>query len=136
MPEYQMPGKELPSYEGLDEFTQGYIEALFFTNAGPDDEEMSGKGFYDLAPEALTKIIDDCRKFQIENRLTLSPDWAFQTGRNMLDAGRDFWFTRQRHGVGFWDGDWPEPYATVLDNASKKFNEVWPYVGDDGKVYI
>ena len=52
------------------------------------------------------------------------------------EAGADFWFTRNGHGVGYWDGDYPEPQATRLDDASKRFGEVWLYVGDDGQLYF
>ena len=40
------------------------------------------------------------------------------------------------HGCGFWDGDWPEPYATSLTDASKAFRSLDAYLGDDGKVYL
>ena len=50
-------------------------------------------------------------------------------------AGHDFWLTRCGHGAGFWDGDRPEPAATVLTKASKAYGEVDLYIGDDGKVY-
>ena len=35
-------------------------------------------------------------------------------------AGHDFWLTRNGHGVGFWDGDWPEPFAEQLTEAAKR----------------
>jgi hypothetical protein len=51
-------------------------------------------------------------------------------------AGHDFWLTRNGHGAGFWDGDWPEPLATVLTDAAHAFGELSPYVGDDGLIYL
>lgn len=50
-------------------------------------------------------------------------------------AGHDFWLTRNDHGAGFWDGDWPEPDATALTKDSKTYGGVDLYIGDDGKVY-
>src|SRR5262249_7814661 len=38
------------------------------------------------------------------------------------------------HGVGYWDGDYPEPQATLLDEASEKFGNVDLYL-HDGEVY-
>lgn len=38
-------------------------------------------------------------------------------------------------GAGFWDGDWPEPYAAQLTNASRRFGNVDLYIGDDGLIY-
>ncbi len=55
--------------------------------------------------------------------------------REAAMAAHDFWLTRCGHGAGFWDGDWPEPAATVLDNAAKAFGNVDLYVGDDGQIY-
>jgi len=34
-------------------------------------------------------------------------------------AGHDFWLTRNGHGAGFWDGDWPET-GDALTEASKE----------------
>lgn len=54
--------------------------------------------------------------------------------REAAMAGHDFWLTRCGHGAGFWDGDWPEPAATALTEASKAFRNVDLYVGDDGEI--
>jgi hypothetical protein len=51
------------------------------------------------------------------------------------DAGHDFALTRNGHGAGFWDGDWPEPAATELTKLSKEYGEVDLYVGDDGLLW-
>lgn len=148
----------------LDAFTQGYIEALFFTNSAPgytldqvaDDLTAyeavvldggtipEDAGFADLAPETLAKIIDDCVKFQIggpfKSFIAASIAGAAILERGSTDieteAGRDFWYTRNGHGCGFWDGDWPEPYAAQLTEAAKAFREVDAYLGDDSKVYL
>ena len=115
----------------LDTFTQGYIEALFFTDASDSDDELYEKGFSDLAPETLAAIIDDCAKFQALD--------AWKGADRFPDdarGGRDFWYTRNGHGCGFWDGDWSEPYATSLTTASKAFRSLDAYLGDDGKVYL
>ena len=52
------------------------------------------------------------------------------------DAGHDFWLTRNGHGAGFWDGDYPEPIGEKLTEISKTFGEVYIYVGDDGEIYV
>jgi len=134
-------------HDDLDAFTQGYIEALFFTGVeGPESDykdgdfvEANATGFSDLAPEALASIIEDCRAFLASQAWRDMRD-AFETlGGDRPDdaqAGRDFWYTRNGHGCGFWDGDWPEPYASALTAASKAFRETDAYLGDDGKVYL
>lgn len=51
-------------------------------------------------------------------------------------VGHDLWLTRNGHGAGFWDGDYPEPLATVLTDGAKGYGEAYPYPNDDGGVTI
>jgi hypothetical protein len=123
-------------WSDLDSFTQGYVEALFFTSQG-DDGEAFAEGFADLAPETLARIIADCAAFQEGSAWLRAVNAA--KGYDFpgeADAGRDFWFTRNGHGCGFWDGDWPELHATALTDAAHAFGNVDAYLGDDGKVYL
>jgi hypothetical protein len=147
-------------FDSLDAFTQGYIEALFFADCdepgimyagdGENRSEPVEVGFSALANETLEGIMADCVKFQASAAWTSLHD-AFVCGA--LDpaeralphndtedfatvAGRDFWYTRQGHGCGFWDGDWREPYASRLTEAAKAFGAVTVYLGDDGKVHL
>lgn len=127
-------------FDDLDVFTQGYIEAMFFTSTGTgDDGDMEDAGFADLAPETLTAIIADCAAF---TAAALASD-ALKRGDRPLwpslddetQAGRDFWYTRCGHGCGFWGGDWEEPFAPELDRIARTFSNVDLYRGDDGKLY-
>jgi len=91
----------------------------------------------DIAPETLARMVADCAAFQAsmgehiteENRVHAS-EWSATAL-----AGHDFWLTREGHGAGFWDGDWREPAATEMDNASKAVGGFDLYVGDDGKIH-
>lgn len=131
-----------PAFQALDSFTQAYIQAAYFTEEERLREELGehrDPNFTDLAPETLAAIIADCAKFLKDNEhliklgaRPLSDDIADE----MVFAGHDFWLTRNGHGAGFWDGDWPEPYATQLDNSAKAFGECSLYVGDDQLIYI
>ena len=56
-------------------------------------------------------------------------------GDDLWRVGHDLWLTQNRHGAGFWDGDWPEEIGERLTEISKKFGECHLYVGDDGKIY-
>lgn len=96
----------------------------------------------DLSPEALAKMLADCERFEAENGETIQA--AIATGKVVFGpdfgalgrAGHDFWLTRNGHGAGFWDGDWPEPMADALTKAAKGFGECYLYAGDDGKLYL
>lgn len=118
----------------LDSFTRQYIATALW--CGVTDDDMPDGNNYELdisylAPETLVKIIADCAAFQAE-----CDEWiAARDGIHWESAGHDFWLTRNGHGAGFWDGDWPEPYATQLTDASKRFGEVDLYTGDDGLIY-
>lgn len=130
----------------LDAFTRAYIQtALWATN---DESEESGGvpldqnyGPEDIALETLARIVEDCARFQRQQHDVLAN--AIQTGKvkcgpdfnEVEHAGHDFFLTRDHHGAGFWDGDWPEPYATTLTNAAHAFGSFDLYVGDDGLIY-
>jgi hypothetical protein len=51
-------------------------------------------------------------------------------------AGHDFWLTRNGHGAGFWDRDYPRDIGKELTDISDSFREVDMYVGDDGEIYV
>jgi len=120
----------------LDKFTQAYIEAALWSSVDDDGTPLdSNYGREDLAPETLAKMVEDCAKFQEDNAEIIT-GCAREGGEYTEDerAGHDFWLTRNGHGAGFWDGDWPE-HGEELTKASKRFGEVDLYVGDDGMIY-
>lgn len=115
-----------------DEFTRAYIEAALFSTNDESDEsggEPLDKNYgpEDIAPESLSVMEQDCAKFQTDN--------ADDIGSDLERAGHDFWLTRNGHGAGFWDGDWPEEVSDRLTEAAEAFGEVDLYVGDDGTIY-
>jgi hypothetical protein len=96
----------------------------------------------DINAETLREMIADCAKFESQAReIVAAADATGKCKRGpdcdtaLERAGRDFWLTRNGHGVGFWDGDWPEPMADHLTEISKKFGEFDLYNGDNGQVY-
>lgn len=109
MPEFILNKPRKSPYDSLNEFAQGYVEAMFFTNGdcGDDREDLLNElGVTRLTKASIAKIKNDCNAFLSH----IMPDGCFV--RQWLDrvdgysdeqAGRDFWFTRQGHGVGFWD---------------------------------
>jgi hypothetical protein len=129
----------------LDEFTRAYIATALWSSTDNTDEQGGESldrnyGPEDIEPDTLTRMIADCAKFQGENRATI--DAAIATGgvRYGPDygpdgrAGHDFWLTRNGHGCGFWDGDWPEPYAEQLTDAAQAYPQVDLSV-EGGRIY-
>jgi hypothetical protein len=48
----------------------------------------------------------------------------------------DYILTRNRHGAGFWDGDWSDSVSEILTDAAQAQGEFDVYVGDDQKIYL
>ena len=112
----------------LDTFTQAYIEAALWSSTDDDREPLDSLyGIEDIATDTLKEIIADCQDFQdsFGEMIADSPE----------RAGHDFWLTRNRHGAGFWDGDWPQEVGKHLTDMSHPYGEVNLYVGDDGLIY-
>ena len=123
----------------MDNFTKAYIEAALWSSTDDAGEPLD-RGDYELAPETIAKMVDDCTRFRSEQSAYLETDYRTRAraahGCSAEEsAGHDFWLTRCGHGAGFWDGDWQEPAATKLTEASKAFGNVDLYIGDDGLIY-
>ena len=140
------PKRKLSEYKGADEFSAAYINTMLWATSDSryrdaqdkDEEPPEGVGenldeYFDgkpgeFGPGVWNEIIKECQKFQEENWADIEDDLG--------QAGHDFFLTRNGHGAGFWDGDWPEEAGKRLTVAAKKFGESEPYVGDDDRLYI
>lgn len=128
-----------------DKFLASYLEtALWSSNdestpqgGEPMDHNYSAD---DLADETIAAMSQDCKKFEpladalieaYNKPLDASEQFAPRDGH----LAHDFWLTRNRHGAGFWDGDYPEPLATQLTDLAHSFGERDLYIGDDNKIY-
>ena len=126
-------------FKSLPLFTQGYVEAMFFADT-PEGEDWAVDM---LSPEARAQIVADCDSFYDANAADIDAAIEYHeatqpNAKHPYDdtrAGADFWFTRQGHGVGFWDrglggiGD-------KLADAAHAVGECWPGLSDDGRIYF
>jgi hypothetical protein len=125
-PADQSEWRQLVQGTQLDAFTRAYVHAAAFTQ-----DPESGQGEYpepaieDIDTTFLAQAIFDCDRFQAEHAIDIAEDSAH--------AGRDFWYTRNGHGCGFWDGDWPEPAGEQLTDAAHRYGEVYAQVFADGR---
>jgi hypothetical protein len=111
-----------------DCFAWAYIDCALWSSL--DDDGVPLDANYDvtnLAPETLERMKADCGAF-------MEQYWDSICG-NPSRAGHDFWLTRNHHGAGFWDGDWPEEVSGELTEACDLWGEVDLYIGDDGKLH-
>jgi len=122
----------------LDAFTTQYLATALWAetdNTTPQGGEPldSNYAIVDFAPEAIERAIADCTKFQQDNVHILEQVYAI--GIEPSTAGHDFWLTRNHHGAGFWDGDYPEEHGKSLTEAAHAFGELNPYA-ENGKVFF
>lgn len=110
-------------WHSLDTFTKGFIEAAFFSeNSHMDaDEFFSPEGQHkvtegqsdgnipddssvaDIDSDSFVLIKNFCDEFQARAADLLK--LAYERGYDESQAGRDLYFTRAGHGVGYWDRD-------------------------------
>lgn len=129
-------------------FLRGYVECALFTET--IEYKTKSRALHtwwrqsDL-PDAVTRAIAaDCRWFLAQPGVLGALDlavakytaweWHFAFTASSPDypveemAGHDFWLTRQDHGAGFWDGDWPDGVGDALNQAAQRCGEAtWDY---------
>lgn len=88
----------------------------------------------DISHETLKKMSDDCLKF-CTDYAELIKEALDSSTNDLTDIAHDFWLTRNRHGAGFWDGDYPKALGSSLTEAAHSFGEFDLYIGDDGLIY-
>lgn len=109
-------------------FTRQYIETALWSSIDEDGEPLDGLySIDDISEETLKEMIEDCRQFQSDHHDLIANDPS--------RAGHDFWLTRNRHGAGFWDGDWPEKAGKQLTDAAHIWGSYDLYIGDDGNIH-
>lgn len=116
----------------IESFFSGYLEAALFSSTDestpeggvPLDKNYTAE---DFTPEALETLRKDCKAFYEANYEL----WGTQPDS---EAGADFWLTRNGHGCGFWDGDYPE-HGEKLTALCKPYGSVYLYVGDDQQIH-
>lgn len=122
----------------LDEMVNSYLETALWSSTDENDEALDKNySIRDIARESVARAKKDCVEF-IRKAGDETIELALEESRAndpYSTLGHDFWLTRNHHGAGFWDGDYPST-GDKLTAISEKFGEAWPYVGDDGKVYI
>ena len=112
-----------------DKFFNDYIICALWSSIGDDGEPLDEEyDIDDIAPESLESMRADCDDFV---RAVENAGIEFESER----AGHDFWLTRNGHGAGYWDGDYPV-HGDTLTAMCKAYGSSDLYVGDDGKLYV
>lgn len=116
----------------INSFMKQYIETMLWSSTDSHDIPLDDKyGIDDISQEAMARIEKDCKDF-IDAISEILIDYSYIDSQ----LAHDFWLTRNRHGAGFWDGDYPKELGELLTNVSHGFGEINPYIGDDNKIYL
>lgn len=141
MPEFILEGRDHAA-RAESEFVLGFIEAMFFTESSNvyaaewfDESDHDGSlpgdvGYTDIHPDSLAAIRSDCEAWQKANAKLLRRAYR-RSDYDAAQAGRDYWFTRNGHGVGFWDRQALASHALGESlSAACRYREVNPFFGD------
>lgn len=131
----------MSSKHDLKEFLDAYIEAALWSSTDESDEnggEPMDKNYgpSDLAGVTKRAMDCDCKRF-VERFGDLVEDDdspAIRKWGTWPKAGHDFWLSRNGHGAGFFDGDWPK-HGDELQEAAESYGLFELYVGDDKEIY-
>jgi hypothetical protein len=127
----------------LNTFTRAYIDCALWSSNDESDEsggESMDQNYSitDIAPATLELMTTDCSEFQESNEALLKV-WSETAGQDDIQAGHDFWLTRNRHGAGYWDrwsGGSPQSIiGRKLTDAAHAAGSFDLYIGPDGKVH-
>ncbi len=120
----------------LADFQFSYAQTAIWSSTNPDNDEPLDNGGYEISDELEAEFNDDCERFLEQHAETIRQAETYRNNgsNNFVMAGHDFWLTRCGHGAGFWDGDYSEPHATILDNASQEFGNVDLWVNDNMEI--
>lgn len=119
--------------EMLNVFVESYIETALWASTDEQDQPLNKRfNAGHLSDADWLKCVSQCADFL--SRLDVAHLSAAWTSASYKRAGHDFWLTRNGHGAGFWDGDWPNS-GKELTEASKQAGEcnlrVWCVDGEE-----
>lgn len=80
----------------------------------------------ELSKPCRAQFEQDCAAFIAEIAGLIEPS---------EQVAHDFWLTRNHHGAGFWDGDYPKELGEKLTTIAHGFGECNLYIGDDDLAY-
>ena len=116
-------------------FYLAYLEAAVWSSTDDDGEPIERLDL-DVSEETKAEMRADCDRFYDDNEHLITSENCLRQSpysRYSCDeqAGHDFWFTRNGHGVGFWEtSDWEAEAGEQLTNASKAFGEYYLFAQD------
>ena len=117
----------------MNKLVSQYLETALWSSTNDDGSPLDDDySVNDIAPDTILQA-----EFDRELLIALCAEKNIDLSQFDSDQiGHDFWLTRNGHGAGFWDGDYPIPIGDQLTEISKTFGSTDPYVGDDGLIHF
>jgi hypothetical protein len=122
------------------------VEALLFSSSVEDESLDKGYSICDIDKGCLDRLYSGFQQFidRCEAEITskLGGEWEsledFYLGSYPDGCvERDFIYTRNHEGTGFWDcGRWDKKAADILTGNAHRFTQIECYVGDGDKIYF
>jgi len=100
-----------------------YCEAIAFTDFNELSADYIGFSF-DFVDKQDTELAEFLDNPEVERAVEV---------HGLRKVVHDFWYTRNEHGTGFWNGDYEE--GDALTKIADSFGEVYAYEGDDHLLY-
>jgi hypothetical protein len=134
--------------EDLAAMVESYLYTALWTWTDSDGHAPYGDNtvhveateVFDL--RSIVRATDDCRSFceyvdDIAESGIVEDTAARQALADMapIDAGGDFWLTRERHGTGFWDRGL-DAAGHCLARAARTFGDAGMHIDDDGQASL
>jgi hypothetical protein len=118
----------------LNKFVRSYLATGVWVEFESDEMPET------VSKEAIRLAFEDCQRFIDKVKELFSKedaDYILKRPGSDLDllAPHEFYLTRNRHGAGFWDGDWDE-HGDKLTKICHEMKECQLYTGDDNKAYF
>ena len=119
------------SEEDLKFFVNSYIETALWASTDDAGVPLDAPDYadYTLSKKASRRIRTECLRF-IQKCIDLNIVDPFTDD---YPIEHDFWLTRNGHGAGFWDGDYPKEMGERLTDLAKSFGECHLLANDGSK---
>ena len=115
----------------IDQLTQTLL-----WSSTDDDGNSLDSGDYEVSQELRDQLEREYQEFidSLPDGFN-AEDYFTGSGDTTEQLAHDYILTRNRHGAGFWDGDWGREVGDLLTKLAQSRPEIEPYVGDDGLIY-
>lgn len=121
----------------FESFYNGVLEALYFAETVYNGEGNDLEHFeeYELSEESKEALRLECSTFLDKAGDLINEACNSKEDYDYGSAGNDFWFTRQGHGVGYWDRGLKD-LGDSLTKICRTFPEKHLFLNDKNQLEI